>query len=101
MVLHSLSELGILGDPELVSELSSSHSPVSLEATAELQGSRCMALSPQVSMQLHNRRGALKEAEALLRSLGGFTVVSHFQEPRFAGCSLVQVVASRQAQDEA
>jgi hypothetical protein len=55
-------------------------------------------MHPQVSMQLHDREGALDQAVSILRGPGQFDVVQHFCEPRFSGCCLVQVVAKRSKQ---
>lgn len=55
----------------------------------------CACMHVQVSMQLHNRNGALEEAVNILKQAGQFDIVHHFGEPRFKGCCLLQVVAKR------
>jgi hypothetical protein len=51
-------------------------------------------LNAQVSMQAHDLAGRLDRLEALLRR-AGFQHVSRWQEPRFRGCSLWMIYASR------
>lgn len=50
-------------------------------------------------MQLHDLDGRLDRLEGMLRA-AGFPVVVRWQEPRFRGCSLWMLFASRRATQE-